>query len=83
MWYSVGMEQLLTHIFGDFVLQSDYLAIKAMETDGGHIHIMIDYPPTKSILEIVNNFKSMATNRIYKKHKVLHSWEQKAPIPLG
>jgi putative transposase len=40
---------------------------------------MIDYPPTKSILEIVNNFKSIGTNRIYKIHKVLlksHYWNE-------
>ena len=60
----------LKQIMYDIANEKDII-IKAMETDGDHIHIMIDYPPTKSILEIVNNFKSMATNRIYKKHKVL------------
>jgi hypothetical protein len=42
MWYSVGMEQLLTHIFGDFVLQSDYLAMnKAKHSWPCFIHVCI------------------------------------------
>jgi putative transposase len=43
------------------------IIIKAMETDDDHIHLMVDYPPTKSVLEMVNNFKSISTFRIYKK----------------
>lgn len=45
------------------------LVIKAIETDIDHIHIMVDAPPKKSVLEIVNNFKSMSTHRIYKLHR--------------
>jgi putative transposase len=55
------------------------IVIKAMETDNDHIHLMIDYPPKKSVLEMVGNFKSMATNRIYKRHKTFlknHYWKE-------
>lgn len=55
------------------------IIIKAMQTDVDHIHLMIDYPPTKSVLEIVNNFKSISTNRIYKKYKTFlksHFWKE-------
>ena len=55
------------------------IIIKAMETDNDHIHLMIDYPPKKSVLEMVGNFKSMATNRIYKRHKTFlknHYWKE-------
>jgi putative transposase len=45
------------------------IKIVAMDTDIDHIHLMIDYSPTKSILELVNNFKSISTHKIYKKYK--------------
>lgn len=55
------------------------LLIKAMETDIDHIHIMVDAPPTKSVVLIVNNLKAMSTNRIYKKHRTFlktHFWKE-------
>jgi putative transposase len=58
----------LKQIMFDIANDRDII-IKAMQTDVDHIHLMIDYPPTKSVLEIVNNFKSISTNRIYKKYK--------------
>lgn len=55
------------------------IKIMAMDTDIDHIHLMIDYSPTKSILELVNNFKSISTNKIYKKYKSFlktHYWKE-------
>lgn len=55
------------------------IKIVAMDTDIDHIHLMIDYSPTKSILELVNNFKSISTNKIYKKYKSFlktHYWKE-------
>jgi putative transposase len=55
------------------------IVIRAMETDIDHIHIMVDYPPRKSVLEMVSNFKSIATNRIYKRHMAFlkgHYWKE-------
>ena len=56
----------LKQIMYDIANEKDII-IKAMETDDDHIHLMVDYPPTKSVLEMVNNFKSISTFRIYKK----------------
>ena len=42
-------------------------------------HLMVDYPPTKSVLEMVGNFKSISTFRIYKKHRAFlkgHFWKE-------
>jgi putative transposase len=55
------------------------IVIIAMEADGDHIHSMVDYPPIKSVLEMVNNFKSIATHRIYKLHRAYlktHYWKE-------
>lgn len=55
------------------------ITIVAMETDLDHIHLMVDYSPTKSVLEMVNNFKSISTFRIYKKHRAFlkgHFWKE-------
>lgn len=55
------------------------ITIVAMETDLDHIHLMVDYPPTKSVLEMVGNFKSISTFRIYKKHRAFlkgHFWKE-------
>lgn len=55
------------------------IIIVAIETDLDHIHLMVDYPPTKSVVEMVGNFKSISTNRIYKLHKTLlksHYWKE-------
>ena len=79
-------KKILTGALSDDLKQIMYdianekeIVIKAMETDNDHIHLMIDYPPKKSILEMVGNFKSMATNRIYKRHKAFlkgHYWKE-------
>ena len=63
---SDDLKQIMYDISGE-----QGITIVAMETDLDHIHLMIDYSPTKSVLEMVNNFKSISTNRIYKKHRVL------------
>jgi putative transposase len=58
----------LKQIMYDIANEKDII-IKAMETDEDHIHLMVDYSPKKSVLEMVNNFKSISTFRIYKKHR--------------
>ena len=68
----------IKQIIYDIANEKD-LIIKAMETDIDHIHIMVDAPPTKSVVLIVNNLKAMSTNRIYKKHRVFlkgHFWKE-------
>lgn len=68
----------LKQIMYDIANKKDII-IKEMETDQDHIHLMVDYPPTKSVLEMVNNFKSISTFRIYKKHRAFlkgHYWKE-------
>lgn len=68
----------LKQIMYDIANERDII-IKAMETDQDHIHLMVDYPPKKSVLELVNNFKSIGTFRIYKKHRAFlktHFWKE-------
>jgi putative transposase len=68
----------LKQIMYDIANEKD-ITIVAMDTDIDHIHLMVDYPPKKSVLEMVNNFKSISTFRIYKKHKAFlksHYWAE-------
>ena len=40
--------------------------ITAMETDKDHIHLLIEYNPTQSILDIVRLLKQISTYRIWR-----------------
>jgi len=44
------------------------LNIIEMEVDKDHIHILVQYPPIKSILEVVRLFKQMSTYRIWRQN---------------
>ena len=68
----------LKQIMYDIANEKDIIIV-AMDTDIGHIHLMIDYPPKKSVLEIVGNFKSISTFRMYKRHRAFlkgHYWKE-------
>ena len=39
-----------------------------MVVDKDHIHILVQYSPTKSILEIVRHFKQISTYRIWRQN---------------
>ncbi|MEF9983707.1 MAG: IS200/IS605 family transposase [Oscillospiraceae bacterium] len=52
-------------IFVDIADEYD-LNIIEMETDKDHIHLLIQYSPTKSILDIVRLFKQISTYRIWR-----------------
>lgn len=43
--------------------------IKTQETDKDHIHILLSYPPTISITDIVKRLKQQSTYRIWQLHK--------------
>ena len=44
------------------------LNIIEMEVDKDHIHILVQYPPTKSVLDIVRLFKQISTYRIWRQN---------------
>lgn len=54
-------------IFYDVSEEKD-LNIIEMEVDKDHIHILVRYQPTRSILEIVRLFKQISTYRIWRQN---------------
>jgi putative transposase len=52
-------------LFYDIAEEHD-LDIIEMEIDKDHIHLLIQYSPTQSILEIVRHFKQISTYRIWR-----------------
>lgn len=44
------------------------LGIIEMEVDKDHVHLLLQYDPTKSVLEIVRLLKQMTTFYIWKQH---------------
>jgi putative transposase len=80
-------KQLLTYpinksvkqIMFDIANESDF-EIEVMECDKDHIHLMIDYPSTLSVVSIVNRLKAVSTNRIWKQIGNLlktHFWKER------
>ena len=54
--------------------------IKRMETDGDHIHILLQYNPTDSITNIVSTLKQYSTYHAWKNHRSMlqqHYWKEK------
>ena len=69
------MKQLLL----DIASESDF-SIEVLETDIDHIHIMVDYPPTLSIFQIVRRLKTLSTRRIWQKYPrylAYHFWKER------
>ena len=53
-----------------------------MEVDKNHVHLLVQYPPTKSILEIVRLFKQVSTYRIWRQNNNYnylkrHFWKER------
>lgn len=79
-----GGRLLLTdvkQIFYDIADEKD-LSIIEMEVDKDHIHLLVQYNPTQSILEIVRHFKQISTYRIWRQnnnHLILKKqfWKEK------
>ena len=57
----------IKQLFYDIAEEKD-LNIIEMEVDKDHIHILVQYSPTKSILEIVRHFKQISTYRIWRQN---------------
>lgn len=57
----------IKQLFYDIAEEKD-LNIIEMEVDKDHIHTLVQYTPTKSILEIVRCFKQMSTYRIWRQN---------------
>lgn len=59
----VGNE--IKQLFYDIADEKDLFMIE-MEVDKNHVHLLIQYNPTQSILEIVRHFKQISTYRIWR-----------------
>lgn len=58
-------------IFYD-ISEENGLNIIEMEVDKDHIHLLVQYPPTKTILEIVRLLKQISTYRISRIRNGIH-----------
>ena len=57
-----------------------------METDGDHIHMLIDYRPDMTIADIVKYMKQYSTYYMWKRHEsalYLYYWERRILCPDG
>lgn len=69
--YGQIKEDTKQHIFDACVKHHWY--IYTMETDGDHIHILLQYNPSDSITKIVGVLKSYSTYHIWKAHNTVLS----------
>jgi len=54
--------------------------VELMETDKDHIHLLIDYDPKVSVLQIVRRLKQETTFELWKVHKSYlkkHFWKER------
>lgn len=72
------VDEDMKQILFDIANESDF-KIDMMESDGDHVHLLIDYPPTLSVSSIANRLKSMSTNRVWKMRRLFlcrHFWKE-------
>jgi putative transposase len=67
-------------ILYDVAEENDF-EILQMETDKDHVHLLVNYNPTQSILEVVRLLKQVSTFRMWRQnnnHKwlVKHFWKE-------
>ncbi|XZX31688.1 transposase IS200-family protein (plasmid) [Clostridioides difficile] len=55
----------IKHILSDVAKEKDLIMVE-MEVDKNHVHLLVKYKPTVSILEIVRWFKQISTYRIWR-----------------
>lgn len=66
-------------IFHEIASKRNYNIIE-MEVDKDHIHILLEYNPSKSVTQIVKEFKQLSTYFLWKNHYTylkLHYWKEK------
>lgn len=53
--------------------------IDVMESDNDHIHLLLDVPPTLSVVDVVTRLKGMSTYYLYQTHHTYlkkHFWNE-------
>jgi len=64
------------------IARTQNINIVEMEVDKDHIHLLVQYNPTQSILSIVRSFKQLSTYRIWRQNDNQfylrkHFWKEK------
>jgi putative transposase len=64
------------------IAEEHNINIIEMEVDKNHIHLLVQYSPTQSVLEIVRLFKQISTYRIWRQNNNnyylrKHFWKEK------
>jgi putative transposase len=69
-------KKLLNGSFKDDLLQIVYevcqqkgYRVDTMQSDGDHLHILVDIDPKVSALDVAHQLKQISTYRMYKKHR--------------
>ena len=57
----------IKQILSDIAKEKDFEIIE-MEVDKDHVHLLVSYNPTQSILDIVRLLKQMSTYRIWRQN---------------
>lgn len=63
----IRLAEQIKSIFYDIAKEKDFEIVE-MEVDEDHIHLLVKYSPTKSIVEVVRLFKQISTYRIWRQN---------------
>jgi putative transposase len=64
-----GLEEDMKQIMFDISKKDDsQFTIDTMETDGDHLHMLLDIQPTTSAASVCSRLKQMSTHRIWEIH---------------
>ena len=78
-------KQLLSnHVIDQYIkqqllfLQTEYFSIDVLETDKDHVHMIISYSPSVSVVQIVRKLKQQTTVNIWKQMNLRrYYWKEK------
>lgn len=74
-----GIRKSIKYIFA-YIESKSHFFIEQMETDNDHIHLLIDYEPKISILQIVRKLKQESTIYLWNQHNdflLQHYWKKR------
>lgn len=76
-----NLGEKVKNLFSQIANEKGY-SIVEMEVDNDHIHLLVQYPPTTSVVEMVSSFKQLSTYRIWRQKRnkdflARHFWNEK------
>lgn len=75
--HGVVKEDLISII--NVVCEEKKYTVDAIQSDGDHIHILVDISPVVSAFEVAHQIKQISTFRLYQKHRLFlkqHFWRE-------